>query len=48
MQLLSEQATAKLVELVQPHDFIYEVKSDKHRDAQRLQNVCKVSAWSKS
>ena len=39
MELLSEQTTEKLVELVRPHVFIYDVKSDKHRDAQRLQNV---------
>ena len=39
MQLLSEQITEKLVELVRPHVFIYDVKSDKYRDGQRLQNV---------
>ena len=39
MQLSSEQTTVKLVELVRPHVFIYDVKSDKHRDEQRLQNV---------
>ena len=39
MQLSSEQITEKLVELVRPHVFIDDVKSDKHRDAQRLQNV---------
>ena len=39
MQLSSEQITEKLVELVRPHLFIYDVKSDKHRDGQRLQNV---------
>ena len=39
MQLSSEQITEKLVELVRPHVFIYDVKSDKHRDGQRLQNV---------
>ena len=35
MQLSREQITEKLVELVHPHVFIYDVKSDKHRDAQR-------------
>ena len=39
MQLSSEQITEKLVELVRPHVFTDDVKSDKHRDAQRLQNV---------
>ena len=39
MQLSSERTTEKLVELVRPHVFIYNSKSDKHRDAQRLQNV---------
>ena len=39
MQLSSEQITEKLVELVRPHVFIYDVKSNKHRDGQRLQNV---------
>ena len=39
MQLSSEQTTDKLVELVVPNVFIYNVKSDKHRDAIRLQNV---------
>ena len=39
MQLLSEQITEKLVKLVQRHVFIYDVKSDKHKDGQRLQNV---------
>ena len=39
MQLSSEQTTEKLVDLVRPHVFIYDVKSDKQRDAQRLQNV---------
>ena len=39
MQLSSEQITEKLVKLVQPHVFIYDVKSDKHRDGQRLQKV---------
>ena len=39
MQLSSEQITEKLVELVRQHVFIYDVKSDKHRDGQRLQNV---------
>ena len=39
MQLSSEQTTEKLVKLVQPHVFIYDVKSDKHRDVQRLQDV---------
>ena len=39
MQLSSEQTTENLVELVRPHVFIYDVKSDKHRDGQRLQNV---------
>ena len=34
-----QQITEKLVELVRPHVFIYDVKSDKHRDGQRLQNV---------
>ena len=41
MQLSSEQTTEKLVELVRPYVFIYDVKSDKHGDAQRLQNVWK-------
>ena len=40
MQLSSEQITEKLVELVRPHVFIYDVKSDKHSKGQRLQNVC--------
>ena len=39
MQLSSEQTTEKLVELVRRHVFIYDVKSDKHRDGLRLQNV---------
>ena len=39
MQLSSEQITEKLVELVRPHLFIYDVKSDKHWGGQRLQNV---------
>ena len=39
MQLSSEQITEKSVELVRRHVFIYDVKSDKHRDGQRLQNV---------
>ena len=39
MQLSSEQITEKLVKLVRPHVFIYDVKSDRHRDGQRLQNV---------
>ena len=39
MQLLSEQITEKLVELVRPHVFIYDVKSDKQRDGQCLQNI---------
>ena len=39
MQLSSEQTTEKSVELVRPHVFIYDVKSGKHRDAQRLQDV---------
>ena len=39
MQFSSEQTTEKLVELVRPHVFFYDVKSDKHRDGQRLQNV---------
>ena len=39
MQLLSEQITEKLAKLVRPHVLIYDVKSDKHRDGQRLQNV---------
>ena len=39
MQLSSEQITENLVKLVRPHVFIYDVKSDKHRDGQRLQNV---------
>ena len=39
MQLSSEQITEKLVELVRPHFFIYDIKSNKHRNAQRLQNV---------
>ena len=39
MQLSSEQITEKLVELVRPHVFICDVKNDKHRDGQRLQNV---------
>ena len=34
-----QQITEKLVELVRTHVFIYDVKSDKHRDGQRLQNV---------
>ena len=38
MQLSSEQITEKLVELVRPHVFIYDVKSDNRRDEQRLQN----------
>ena len=33
MQLLSEQITGKLVELFRRHVFIYDVKSDKHRQA---------------
>ena len=36
---LGEQTTEKLVELVRRHVFIYDVKSDKHRDGIRLQNV---------
>ena len=36
MLLSSEQITEKLVELVRPHVFIYDVKSDKHRDGQRV------------
>ena len=39
MQRSSEQITEKLIELVRPHLFIYDVKTDKHRDGQRLQNV---------
>ena len=39
MQLSSEQITKKFVELVRPLVFIDDVKSDKHSDAQRLQNV---------
>ena len=39
MQLSSEQITEKSVELFRRHVFIYDVKSDKHRDGQRLQNV---------
>ena len=39
MQLSSEQITENLVELVRQYVFIYNVKSDKHRDGQRLQNV---------
>ena len=39
MQLSSEQTTEKLVELFRPHVFIYNVKSDKHRNGQRLQNI---------
>ena len=39
MQLSSEQTTEKLVELVRQYVFIYDVKRDKHTDAQRLQNV---------
>ena len=39
MQLSSEQTTKKLVELVRSHVFIYDVKSDKHMDAQWLQDV---------
>ena len=39
MQLSSELTTEKLVQLVRSHIFIYDVKSDKHRDAQRLQKV---------
>ena len=39
MQLSSEQIAKKFVELVRPHVFIDDVKSDKHSDAQRLQNV---------
>ena len=39
MQLSSEQITEKLVDLVRLHVYIDDVKSDKHRDAQRLQNV---------
>ena len=45
MQLSSEQITEKLVELVRRHVFIYDVKSDKHRDGQRLQTLGKASAW---
>ena len=40
MQLSSEQIIEKLVELVRPHVFIYDVKSDKHSKGQRLQDVC--------
>ena len=39
MQVSSEQITEKLVELVRLNVFIYDVKSDKHRDGPRLQNV---------
>ena len=39
MQLSSEQTTEKSAELIRPHVFIYDVKSGKHRDGQRLQNV---------
>ena len=39
MQLSSEQITEKLVKLVRRHVFIHDVKRDKHRDGQRLQNV---------
>ena len=39
MQLSSEQTTEKLLELALPHVFIYNVKSDKHREGQLLQNV---------
>ena len=40
MRISSEQITEKLVDLVRPHVFIYDVKSDKHRDGKRLFNVC--------
>ena len=39
MRISSEQITEKLVDLVRPHVFIYDVKSDKHKDGQRSQNV---------
>ena len=39
MRISSEQITEKLVDLVRPHVFIYDVKSDKHRDGERLHNV---------
>ena len=39
MRISSEQITEKLVDLVRPHVFIYDVKSDKHRDVERLHNV---------
>ena len=39
MQVASEQITEKLVDLVRPHVFIYDIKSDKRRDRQRLQKV---------
>ena len=40
MQLSSEQIIENLVELFRPHVFIYDVKSDKHRNGpSRLQNV---------
>ena len=41
MQLSSEQITEKLVELVQPRVFNYDVKNDKHRDG----TFRKASAW---
>ena len=40
MRISSEQITEKLVDLVRPHVFINDVKSDKHRDGERLLNVC--------
>ena len=39
MQLSRQQITENLVELVRPHVFICDVKSDKHTDRPRLQNV---------
>ena len=39
MRISSEQITDKLVDLVRSHVFIYDVKSDKHRDRERLHNV---------
>ena len=45
MQLSSEQITEKLVELVRPHVFIYDVKSDKHRDGNANRTFGKALAW---
>ena len=39
MRISSEQITEKLVDLVRPHVFIYDVKSDKHRDGECLHNI---------